>query len=164
MGFIPSDMVAVIDQRDQRFWVYFVDTKGYISVYKGPEAAKKEDTIGQTPYSGPTIIAFDSEDKTPVRANPQSPKLATRVYYIDNKNKLREACWTNNQHNNRWYNGALNSLEIDVAPGSLLTAAVSDRWMKVYYQGAGGNELWVAWVATGDEAWSKRKVVPSFSG
>ena len=43
---------------------------------------------------------------------------------------------------------------LTVAPKSLLTAAVDDQLLKVYYQRDGGKEMWVTWVVTSEEAWS----------
>jgi hypothetical protein len=73
-------MVAIVDQSDQRFWVYFVDTQGCVRLYKGPEQGQKENARGQTPYSGPLSITFDGDENRLVRANPQSPKIAVCDY------------------------------------------------------------------------------------
>jgi hypothetical protein len=78
MPSIPSDMVAVVDQSDQRFWVYYVDSDGYISLYKGPEPSLKEDAENNPPYEGPRNIKL--EDDTYAKASPESPKVAVVDY------------------------------------------------------------------------------------
>lgn len=93
-----------------------------------------------------------------------NPIYQTRVYYVNEKMQLQEACWTDGFNENKWYRGALNTLKLKATADSLLTAAVDDHFMKVFYvrDDGDGPELWVAWVVTGEEAWSTRGPVATF--
>jgi hypothetical protein len=71
---------------------------------------------------------------------------------------LCEACWTSGSGKG-WYKGDLTKAQLDVAPGSPLTAAVDERWLKVYYKRANTNELWVAAVATNETGWITNLVI-----
>jgi hypothetical protein len=77
MSFTPPDMVAVADNSQKRFWVYFVDTDGDLAIYRGPEDFQKE---SGDPYIGPAYIQFgDESNKTAVKANTNS-RLAVCDY------------------------------------------------------------------------------------
>ena len=85
MAPIPSDMVTVVDLSQQRFWVYYVDTEGTISILKGPEANTKEDAKNNPLYEGPKVISFGGPQSAKlgeanVKANPKAPKLAVCDY------------------------------------------------------------------------------------
>lgn len=68
-------MAVVSDLSQGRFWVYFVDTAGTISIYKGPTEA--EDPEANTPYEGPSTIQIGT---TNIKTHPDAPKLAVVDY------------------------------------------------------------------------------------
>jgi hypothetical protein len=82
----------------------------------------------------------------------------TRIYYQNGDNVLNEICWTAGRQPAEWYHGKLNDSGYKMLPQSILTAAVDDQWLKVYYQLPDQpNEVWVAWVVLGEVAWARRK-------
>jgi hypothetical protein len=95
MSSLPSDMVAICDQVNEQFWIYYVDEDGYIAVFKGPKSGAKEDTVKETPYSGPFQLCFNNDANTPVVTNSKSPKLAVCDYVrvVDLK-KVYEVCYS----------------------------------------------------------------------
>ena len=79
MSSLPSDVVAVVDKSQARFWVYYVNTEGYIKVLKGPEDMKPEDSESDKEYESNFKVTWE-KDGSRVKANADSPKLAVVDY------------------------------------------------------------------------------------
>lgn len=75
---LPSDICAVVDQSDSRFWVYFVDTEGRICYFKGPKTFEKEDAESNPEYLGPFSVEVGGVS---AKTHPDAPKL-TVVDYV----------------------------------------------------------------------------------
>ena len=85
---------------------------------------------------------------------------------MNEKGSLQEAAWTQDNNEGRWYPGTLSNAGdggFKVEPGSVLTAAVFEHYLRVYYQAKEGRNLSVAWVVKGEESWAPRKVVNATS-
>lgn len=60
-----------------------------------------------------------------------------------------------------WYTGSLDTSGTVASSKSLLTASVNyanGGSLKLYYNRANDSDMWVSWVALGEEAWSARKI------
>ena len=77
-GRVPSDMCAVFDGYEQRFWVYFVSTQGSICAFKGPETGQREDADKNPQYNNAIDISAVGGDQW--KSNPDSPRLAVVEY------------------------------------------------------------------------------------
>lgn len=78
---------------------------------------------------------------------------------MDNTNSLCELGWNKARG---WFRGALTTQEFDAVPNSVITTAVTNEQLKVYYRGKdleGKPRLWVAWVTKGEETWSRRAIL-----
>lgn len=85
---------------------------------------------------------------------------------MNEKGSLQEAAWTKDRNNDKFYPGTLSHAGdggFKVEPGTVLTAAILNDSLGVYYQEKGGKNLLVAWVAKGEEGWLPRKVVNATS-
>lgn len=180
-------MVAVYDNSQDQWWLYYIETDGSFQIIKGPKDGQVEDSSKNPPYerSVPKVEATNIPKPRP--GNPQigvceyidnsgKPQVwhvshvdflsntdtiaKTRVYYLDAKNRLSEMCWN---AENGWFRGSLNSQEYLAASNSVLTTAVTKEQLKVYYRGMddddGNARLFVAWVTRGEQTWSRRAVM-----
>lgn len=62
-----------------------------------------------------------------------------------------------------WFRGSLTSQEFKASPKSVITTAVTQEQLKVYYRGDddddGNPRLWVTWVTKGETTWSRRPIM-----
>jgi hypothetical protein len=87
---MPSDMVAVLDQSDSRYWVYYVNTDGSINVFKGPQVQTVENAEDNPEYDGPFTVTY-AQGKGAPKANTCSPRLAVVDYTP--KGGVQEVCF-----------------------------------------------------------------------